>query len=659
MRSVRCSVTVFCWLVLLAPAAALAQAGHLPAPSALLQFRPTLPGVDSDTPTDQAAIDACKVETVVVRNRSIGYALRDGQGKMLRRFVDDDGNGKMDQWSYYQDGFEVYRDKDLNGDKIVDEARWLNGGGTRIAVVSKRKVASWKQISAEEASKVFVQGLVQAQANGDLSLLETVMATPAELLEAGFPKDVADRVGASAAACAEKVSVLSKGLVGWNAQTVWNRFDGTFPHIIPAEPSGGLEKDVTLYENAMIFPGLVAGQANAGAAPPKIAFLQIPDMIKLGETWKFIELPGAIDPDKPVVASVSGVRAMLFDRENHVQPRDEAVDAALKALADYDTKNAGLLQSGDRRDIAKYHVGRVPLLNAIIKGMKTPDDQLSYHKQIVDSLVAALRSGAYPQGRSVLTALIEKGGKVGSYSAYSLIGADFALKNDEPGANVLANQKAWMADLQGFLTKFQQSDEAPEVLLQLANANEFNAEEKEAREQYGKVVESYPGTNAAKKAAGSLRRLDMVGKTAAIKGTGLQGETIDSTQYRGKTVLVLFWGSWATPVKAELPGLIKAYEKYHRRGLEIIGVNLDNERTEIDAFLKANPIAWAQIFEGGGMETRLAIEYGITSVPTMFLIDAEGKVVNRNLRTSTEVERQLEKLLPGDKPAGGVALDQR
>ena len=356
MRSLRCSVTVFCWLVVLAPVAAVAQSKGY-APGDLLVYRPTLAGVDFDTLTDPAAINACKVETVVVRNRSIGWALRDGQGKLLRRFVDNDGNGRMDQWSYYQDGFEVYRENDLDGDRRLDEARWLNAGGTRIAVVTQGKIAGWKQISAEEASKVFVQGLVQAQANGDLTLLETVMATPAEMRDAGFPKEVADRVAASAASRGEKVNALLKGLVGWNAQTVWNRFDGTLPHVIPADPSGGLEKDVTLYENAMIFPGMAAGQANAGAAPPKIAFLQIPDMIKLGAAWKFVELPGAIDPEKPVVASVSGVRAMLFERANNVQPRDEKMDVALKALADYDGKNAA---APDRRPARYRQVPRRP-----------------------------------------------------------------------------------------------------------------------------------------------------------------------------------------------------------------------------------------------------------------------------------------------------------
>src|SRR5262249_49934482 len=150
------------------------------------------------------------------------------------------------------------------------------------------------------------------------------------------------------------------------------------------------------------------------------------------------------------------------------------------------------------------------------------------------------------------------------------------------------------------------------------------------RKQYAKVVQGHPGTDVARKAAGSLRRLELVGKPLALKGTGLQNESIDAAQYRGKTVLVIFWASWATPFKTELPELKKIAEKYRDRGLEVVGVNLDNERAEVDAFLKENPLAWPQVFEGGGLEGRLAIEYGITSVPTMFLADTQGQVINRN-----------------------------
>ena len=293
-------------------AIAQSTAKDLPKPAALLKLRPNLAGIEYDTPPDEATKSACKVESVVnADGKSIGYALRDPQGKMLRRFVRVRGE-HMDEWSYYQDGFEVYREVDSNGDTHLDECRWLNSGGSRICLIERGKVAAWKQISAEEASKVFVQALVA----GDAALLESVMATPAELIEAGVPKDVAARVATAAEKRVEQLAALQKQLIGWNAQTVWNRFDGTFPHVIPADPAIGLSKDVTLYENAMAIPGTSASQQNAA----KMAFLQIPDMIQLGSTWKFVELPHAIDPEKPIVASTASMRSMLFDRAANVGP---------------------------------------------------------------------------------------------------------------------------------------------------------------------------------------------------------------------------------------------------------------------------------------------------------------------------------------------------
>ena len=112
------------------PAMGQANPKGLPSPSALLKLRPKLQGVEYDTPPDQAAVNACKVESVVNdQKRSVGYALRDAQGKLLRRFVIARGGRKLDQWSYYQDGFEVYREEDLDGDRSLDECRWLNAGG--------------------------------------------------------------------------------------------------------------------------------------------------------------------------------------------------------------------------------------------------------------------------------------------------------------------------------------------------------------------------------------------------------------------------------------------------------------------------------------------------------------------------------------------------
>ncbi len=649
MRSLRYSVAVFGLIALVAPRSMAADYS----PRDLLKFRPTQPGVDYDTPADAAAVDACKVELVTDgQKRTVGYALRDGQGKLLRRFIITNGGKYLNQWSYYQDGFEVYRENDLDGDRTLDECRWLNSGGTRIAVIKGGKIAGWKRLSAEEASKVMVLAL----ATGDSGLLDSLMATPDELAEAGVPKEVIDKVTAGAGKRAEAVDALQKGLTGWTPKTVWNRFDGTHPHVIPADAASGLEKDLILYENAVVFAGAPApaGQANAA----KASFLQVPEMIKLDETWKFVELPRAVDPEKPVVASAGGIRAAIFDAAGPGPQRDEAMDQALKALADYDTGNSKLQSSGDKKDLARFHVGRVPLLNAIVKVAKEPEDQISYRKQIVDSLVAAYQSGAYPKGRQVLEGMIEEGTKLSSYAAYRLIGADFVMRNEEPGSNFLANQKKWMAELEGFLTRFGKSDEAPEVWLQLGSSNEFNAEEDKARQDYTKLVENFPETPAGKKAAGAVKRLDLVGKTISLKGTSLQGETVDTSQSRGKAILVVFWASWGgQSVRRELPDLVKLHEKLKGKGLEVVGVSLDNERADLDAFLKEQPLGWPQIFEPGGIDSRLATEYGIISLPTIFLIDGQGKVVNRNLRTASEVERQLDKLLAQKQP--GVALGDR
>jgi thiol-disulfide isomerase/thioredoxin len=642
------AVLVFVGMISLNAMAQQAAKG-LPAPSKLLEFQPKfLQSFEYDTPSDPAAINACKVESVFNdQNRSIGYTLRDGQGKLLRRFVVARGT-HLDQWSYYQDGFEVYREEDLDGDRALDECRWLNAGGTRIARIEKGQIRAWRQITAEEASKV----LVQALAGRDAALLETVMATPEDLAAAGVPKDIVAKVAGAAVKRADVVADLQQKLIGWNKQTIWNRFDGTFPHVIPADPTSGLAKDLTLYENAMVIPGTIGTEQN----PAKLAFLQIPDMIQLGAVWKFIELPHAIDPEKPIVATVSGIRSMLFDKDNGIQPRDEAVDAALKALADFDIRNAPLLQTGEPEKIAQYHVGRVPQIRAVVKASKNAEEQLSFNKQVVDSLVAAVRTGKYPQGKKPLEKIITDGGKLGSYAAYSMIDAEFAMNNDAPNANILANQKQWMSDLEGFLKKFPNSDEVPSVLLHLANANEFNAEEKTARDQYGKLVKDYAATEAGKKAGGALRRLELVGQTLAIKGPGLQNEAVDTSQYIGNPVLIVFWASWNSQVKAELPDLIKVHDKYHAKGLQIVGVNVDNGRGDVDAFVKENKLTWPQIFEAGGMDSRLATDFCIISLPTLFLVDAQGKVVSRNVRAA-ELDKQVEKLLPAKEP--GVADRRR
>ncbi len=616
-----------------------------------MKLQPILKGVEYETPADDAAVAACKIETVYnTQKKAIGYALRDGQGKLLRRFADADGKGGMDQWSYYQDGFEVYRETDLNNDRGPDECRWLNAAGTRVASVARGKITGWKRLSAEEASKVFVQGLV----SGDLALLETVLATPEELAALGLPKTEVEKIAAAKARRVDDIKTLQKGLVGWNGKTVWSRLDGSMPHAIPADPALGLEQDLLLYENAVIFAGPPNGQA-----PGKVAFLQVPEMVKVaGDVWKFVELPRAVDPEQPLVAGEGVIRSSLFRQQSGPsRTEDPVVKEALEKLAKYDNANAKVQAQGDKKELAAFHWDRIPLLRAVEKLIADPVEKLSFQRQIVDSIAAAYQTGFAAEGAKLLDGFKKEKGPIASYAAFRKISAEFALKNDEAGANLMANQKAWMTDLKGYLSDYPNADEAKEVLIQLASASEFNAEEDDARKYYVQLVKEFPTTEAGLKAAGALKRLDLVGKPIELKGPGLDGKVVDAATYQGKTLLVTFWASWAEPVRRDLPELLKLHQKYREKGFEIVGVDLDSDRAEVDAFLKSNPLPWPQIFEPGGIEkSRFATEYGIIALPTMILVDPQGKVVNRNIRTSAELERQLDKVLPVKQ--AGVALEK-
>ena len=114
------------------------------------------------------------------------------EGAVLRKFVDTNGDNTVDQWSYYKDGVEVYRDIDSNYNGKIDQCRWFHGGGSRWGIVSKEngEIDSWKSISAEEVSAE----LVAAVATRDAKRFARLLITPTELNSLGLGKSRADGI---------------------------------------------------------------------------------------------------------------------------------------------------------------------------------------------------------------------------------------------------------------------------------------------------------------------------------------------------------------------------------------------------------------------------------------------------------------------------------
>jgi thiol-disulfide isomerase/thioredoxin len=110
------------------------------------------------------------------------------------------------------------------------------------------------------------------------------------------------------------------------------------------------------------------------------------------------------------------------------------------------------------------------------------------------------------------------------------------------------------------------------------------------------------------------------------------GKPLAIANYKGKVVLLDFWATWCPPCRAELPNVIKTYEAYHNKGFEIIGISLDREEQKLASFIKEKNMAWPQYFDGLQWQNKLAVKYGINSIPATFLLDGQGNIIGRDLR---------------------------
>jgi len=96
-------------------------------------------------------------------------------------------------------------------------------------------------------------------------------------------------------------------------------------------------------------------------------------------------------------------------------------------------------------------------------------------------------------------------------------------------------------------------------------------------------------------------------------------------------VAVVFWATWSTQFVSDVPVLRALYEQYGDRGFEIVGVNLDQQPSIVTDFTKQSRITWSNIYQPGGLDAPLAQQFGLVSVPTIFLIGRDGRVISNGL----------------------------
>ena len=635
----------------------LAWAAEAPKVADTMAFVPRQKDVEYETPKP-AEFAKCKVE-VERKGKANGWVVLGPAGQVLRKFLDTDGVGGIDQWRYFNHGIEVYRDIDTNNNNKVDQCRWLNLGGSRWGIDQNEdgRIEQWKVLSAAEASKEAIRALIA----GDEAALQAIMINEEDLKSLGVNPQLASKLLESAADPGKKAKAVMAKTKALSAQSRWTRFDAQMPSMIPVddEKAGA---DLQVYESAM---AIVETQS-------KFTAVQIGEMIQVGEVWKLTQIPVPIEGEEGVTTTNGGImmEPLLAASANAAGPVGPSpkVEKILKELQDIEQR---LMQPGQAPALVKTLMGkRGALLKDAIEMAESDDEKTLLMKQTVDGYALASQMGTYPEGVQELQAieadLAKKSPKspLLPYTSYRLMQAEYYVNlqlAEENKAKQEEIQKAWLQGLEDFVAKYPASDDADDAMVMLGTHEELQGRTKEASAWYQRLVKEKPKSEMAARAQGALRRLNLNGQVLSLSGPGLEGGTVDVKSLKGQVVLVVFWASEYKVCEDDVPQLRALYQDNKAKGFEIVGVSLDFDKTTALPFVQKNKMGWKQIYQpsgpnqSGGLSSPLATSFGIISLPTMFLVDREGKVVNRNA-TITDVKTDLAGLL---KPSENVAQGKK
>jgi thiol-disulfide isomerase/thioredoxin len=168
-------------------------------------------------------------------------------------------------------------------------------------------------------------------------------------------------------------------------------------------------------------------------------------------------------------------------------------------------------------------------------------------------------------------------------------------------------------------------------------------------------LDLYTNPELRKKAESTLdqyrRRNEAVGKVMSFEGLQLEQDSqpIDPKSLVGKTLLIDFWASWCGPCRGEFPKLKEKYAKYRERGLEIVGINLDQDQQDMQQALQDENLPWIHARsinpEAVAFDTPQAVEFGVGPIPFMMLVGSDGKVAAVHTRGEV-LDQRLAELFP-------------
>ncbi len=203
-------------------------------------------------------------------------------------------------------------------------------------------------------------------------------------------------------------------------------------------------------------------------------------------------------------------------------------------------------------------------------------------------------------------------------------------------------------DLNIAIIKF--ADENPKSLvsfyaISLVNPTGHEAALVNYAEKVGDELKKNSAVKSFVEKIGKLKMVQVGQQAPQFSIAGIDGKTVNLSDFRGKYTLIDFWASWCGPCRGENPNVVKAYNKYKNRNFTILGISLDKDKTAWAQAIKQDGLTWthaSELADFAGPTVRL---YQVEAIPASFLLDPNGKIIAKDLR-GEELDTFLNKTLP-------------